>query len=85
VDAQVWRWEGNHTLAHFLRRRDCIPALARSLRVPEAAVPATVMKHILESLMVRLLGTSGVGLHACIKRWMHESGLGGGTAVNFRH
>ena len=54
VRAQVWRYEGSRTLAHYLKRRYCIPALARDLRVPEAAVPATVMKHVFESLTVLL-------------------------------
>lgn len=48
----MWRYEGSKTLAYYLKRRDCMPALARDLRVPEAAVPATVLKHVLESLTV---------------------------------
>lgn len=48
----MWRYEGSKTLAYYLKRRDCVPALARDLRVPEAAVPATVLKHVLESLTV---------------------------------
>ena len=50
---QVWRYEGSKTLAYYLKRRDCIRALAKDLAVPEEAVPATVMKHIFECLTVR--------------------------------
>ncbi|KAK9901304.1 hypothetical protein WJX75_005502 [Coccomyxa subellipsoidea] len=46
----VWRYEGSKTLAYYLKRRDCIRALAKDLAVPEEAVPATVMKHIFECL-----------------------------------
>lgn len=49
---QVWRYEGSKTLAYYLKRRDCIRALAKDLAVPEEAVPATIMKHILECLTV---------------------------------
>lgn len=49
---QVWRFEGSKTLAYYLKRRDCIRALSQDLGVPEQAVPATVMKHILECLTV---------------------------------
>ena len=51
--AQVWRYEGARTLAAYLRRRDCVPALARDLGVPAEAVAATVLRHILEGLTVR--------------------------------
>jgi hypothetical protein len=50
---QVWRYEGSKTLAYYLKRRDCIRALAKDLAVPEEAVPATVMKYIFECLTVR--------------------------------
>ena len=54
---QVWRYEGSKTLAYYLKRRDCIRALAKDLAVPEEAVPATVMKHIFECLTVGLFIT----------------------------
>ncbi len=50
---QVWRYEGARTLAAYLRRRDCVPALARDLGVPADAAAATVLRHILESLAAR--------------------------------
>ncbi|KAK9822826.1 hypothetical protein WJX81_005812 [Elliptochloris bilobata] len=46
----VWRYEGSRTLAAYLRRRDCLPALSRELGVPAEAVAATVLRHILEGL-----------------------------------
>ena len=49
---QVWKYEGCRTLSYYLRRRDCIQALAKDLAVPEQAVVATVMKQILECLTV---------------------------------
>lgn len=47
---QVWRYEGSNTLAHYLGRRDALPALARDLGVPEAAAIPTAMQQLLESL-----------------------------------
>ena len=52
---QVWKYEGCRTLSYYLRRRDCIQALAKDLAVPEQAVVATVMKQILECLTVSCL------------------------------
>ena len=52
---QVWKYEGCRTLSYYLRRRDCIQALAKDLAVPEQAVVATVMKQILECLTVSKL------------------------------
>lgn len=50
---QVWEYEGAQTLGSFLRRRDCVRALALDLGVAEAdAVPA-VMRQLLQSLHVR--------------------------------
>jgi hypothetical protein len=49
----VWRYEGARTLAAYLRRRDCVAALARDLGVPADAAAATVLRHILESLAAR--------------------------------
>ena len=46
----VWKFEGSKTLSYYLRRRDCIEALSEDLMVPEEAVTATVMKHLLEAL-----------------------------------
>lgn len=53
VTLQVWRYEGAKTLSAYLRRRDCVSALARDLGVPAEAVAATVLRHILEGLTVR--------------------------------
>ena len=49
---QVWKYEGCRTLSYYLKRRDCLQALARDLAVPEKAVVATVMKQIFECLTV---------------------------------
>lgn len=46
----VWKFEGSKTLSHYLRRRDCLEILAEDLMVPEEAVVATVMKHLMEAL-----------------------------------
>lgn len=51
---QVWKYEGCRTLSYYLKRRDCLQALAKDLGVPEQAVVATVIKQILECLTVRL-------------------------------
>ena len=51
---QAWRFEGGRTLAHYLRRRDCIQRLAEDMDVPQDAVVPTVMRHIFEGLSVRL-------------------------------
>ena len=51
---QVWKYEGCRTLSYYLKRRDCLQALAKDLAVPEQAVVATVIKQILECLTVRL-------------------------------
>ena len=51
---QMWRYEGVKTLAHYLKRKDCIEQLAADLEVPyDCAVP-TVMKQIFECLGVRV-------------------------------
>ena len=49
---QMWRYEGQKTLAYYLRRRDCIAALAEDLGVDQAAVVATVMKQVLGNIAV---------------------------------
>lgn len=49
----VWAYQGNKTLAYYLKRRDCIEALARDLGVPEDVVVPTVMRHIFQCLEVR--------------------------------
>ena len=48
----MWRYEGSRTLAHYLRRRDCLRALAEDMDVPVEAVPAVVMKQLLQGLTV---------------------------------
>ena len=50
---QAWRFEGGRTLAHYLRRRDCIQRLAEDMDVPQNAVVPTVMRQIFEGLSVR--------------------------------
>jgi hypothetical protein len=62
LHSQVWRYEGHKTLAYYLRRRDCIQALAEDLGVDEGAVVPTVMKHVFEGLSVglRVLGVHRV-------------------------
>ncbi len=59
---QVWKYEGCRTLSYYLKRRDCLQALAKDLAVPEQAVVATVIKQILECLTVHLPASSGRAL-----------------------
>ncbi len=47
----VWEAQGLNTLAYYLKRRDCISALAEDLDVPEDAVLPTVMTQIFECLI----------------------------------
>jgi serine/threonine protein kinase len=47
----VWEAQGLNTLAYYLKRRDCIAALAKDLEVPEDAVIPTVMQQIFECLI----------------------------------
>lgn len=47
----VWEAQGLNTLAYYLKRRDCIPALATDLNVAEEAVLPTVMTQIFECLI----------------------------------
>ncbi len=49
---QIWRYEGRNTLAYYLRRRDCLSAIAADLGVPLEAVVPTVMKQLFENLQV---------------------------------
>lgn len=46
----AWKYEGDKTLAYYLRRRDAIAALAADLDVPEAAVVPTVMQQLFTCL-----------------------------------
>lgn len=55
---QLWRYEGLKTLRDYMRRKDCINALAIDLRVPEHVVIPTVISHLLQSVVVRLLPLS---------------------------
>ena len=56
IDAlQMWRYQGSKTLSYYLRRRDCIAALAEDLGVEQEAVVPTVFKQVLESVAVRPL------------------------------
>jgi hypothetical protein len=49
---QIWRYEGSKTLSYYLKRRDCISAIAADMEIPEDAVVPTVMKQIFENLQV---------------------------------
>ncbi|KAL3149568.1 hypothetical protein ABBQ32_002344 [Trebouxia sp. C0010 RCD-2024] len=46
----MWRYQGHKTLAHYLKRRDCLTALSEDLGVKQSAVVATVMKQLLENI-----------------------------------
>jgi hypothetical protein len=52
---QLWRYQGLKTLGDYLRRKDCIQALAADLQVPEHLAVVTVLKQLLECLAVRLV------------------------------
>lgn len=52
---QVWAYQGNKTLAYYIKRRDCVQALAADLDVEEELAVPTVMRHIFQCLEVRLL------------------------------
>ncbi len=49
----MWKYEGRRTLDYYLRRRDCVAALADALGIQDAAVVPTVMQQILEGIAVR--------------------------------
>ena len=53
VAVQMWKYEGRQTLDHYLRRRDCVPALADALGIEQAAVVPTVMQQVLQGIAVR--------------------------------
>ena len=46
----MWRYEGDRTLAYYLRRRDCLAALASDLGVPEEGALQTAMAQIFSCL-----------------------------------
>jgi hypothetical protein len=50
VCLQMWRYEGQNTLAYYLRRRDTLRALARDLDVPEDIVVPVAMRQLLLGL-----------------------------------
>ena len=50
---QMWKFQGDKTLATYMRRRDTLAALAEDLDVAEGEVPRTVLKQILLNLKVR--------------------------------
>ena len=62
----MWGYQGDKTLAYYLKRRDCARALADDLGVDEAAAVPTAMKQIFECLSVGgwvdAAGRVGVGL-----------------------
>lgn len=48
----VWEYEGDKTLAYYLKRRDMERCLAADLGVEEAQAVPTAMKQIFECLVV---------------------------------
>lgn len=58
----MWRYEGHKTLSYYLKRRDCIAALAEDLGVDKSAVVATILKQVLEGVAVSLLPSTLVYL-----------------------
>lgn len=46
----MWRYEGQNTLAYYLRRRDTLRCLARDLDCPEDIVVPVAMRHLLLGL-----------------------------------
>ena len=61
---QMWRYQGHKTLAHYLKRRDCLTALSEDLGVNQSAVVATVMKQLLENIAVRIPSRMSLCLNA---------------------
>lgn len=49
----LWRFQGLKTLAQYIRRKDCITALAADLQIAEDYVIHTVLKQVLDSIAVR--------------------------------
>lgn len=62
VYLQLWRYEGQNTLAYYLRRRDTLRALARDLDVPEDIVVPVAMRQMLLGLAA--LHSAGL-VHRC--------------------
>lgn len=75
----MWRYQGSKTLAYYLRRRDCIAALAEDLGVEREAVVATVFKQVLEGVSVSFLrcsdhkGEDSPTTLACITQFRSET------------
>ncbi|KAK9814185.1 hypothetical protein WJX72_001933 [[Myrmecia] bisecta] len=46
----MWRYEGNRTLAYYLKRRDCLEAIAQDMGIRPEAVCATVLLQLCEGL-----------------------------------
>lgn len=57
----MWEYEGDKTLAYYLKRRDMERALAEDLGVDEAAAVPTVMKQIFKCLVVSRGGWPALG------------------------
>lgn len=75
VPLQLWRFEGGKTLAHYLRRRDCIQQLAQDLGVSERAAVPTVMKQIFEGLAV------STPFQSCNQGGKHQSPVSVGSTT----
>jgi energy-converting hydrogenase A subunit M len=58
----LWRYEGQNTLAYYLRRRDALRALARDLEVPEEIVVPVAMRQL-------LLGLAALHSAGLVHRW----------------
>ncbi len=52
---QVWEYEGDKNLAHYLNSRDPLGMLAEDMQVDRWAAPATVAKQLFEGLAVSLM------------------------------
>lgn len=80
VCLQMWRYEGQNTLAYYLRRRDTLRALARDLDVPEDIVVPVAMRQLLLGLAA--LHSAGL-VHrygrACRRGRGKAAGAGGGA------
>jgi hypothetical protein len=52
---QLWRYQGLKTLGEYMRKRDCVNALAIDLGVSEELAIPTVLMHLLDGAQARSL------------------------------